>query len=58
MSRFAQPFLFRICMLCAYTRPRYQVSVFQDHWSSGSSDRGITVYKQMFANDRRFKIKM
>ena len=34
-SRFAQPFLFRICMLCAYTRPRYQVSVFQDHWSSG-----------------------
>ena len=28
---------FRICMLCAYTRPRYQVSVFQDHWSSGLS---------------------
>ena len=22
-------------MLCAYTRPRSQVSVFQDHWSSG-----------------------
>ena len=22
-------------MLCAYTRPRYQVSVFQYHWSSG-----------------------
>ena len=22
-------------MLCAYTRPRYQMSVFQDHWSSG-----------------------
>ena len=35
MSRFAQPFLFMICMLCAYTRPRSQVSVFQGHWSSG-----------------------
>ena len=35
MSRFAQPFLFRICMLCAYTRPRSQVMVFQYHWSSG-----------------------
>ena len=22
-------------MLCAYTRPRSQVSVFQNHWSSG-----------------------
>ena len=22
-------------MLFAYTRPRYQVSVFQDHWSFG-----------------------
>ena len=22
-------------MLCAYTRPRSQVSVLQDHWSSG-----------------------
>ena len=22
-------------MSCAYTRPRSQVSVFQDHWSSG-----------------------
>ena len=22
-------------MLCAYTRPRSQMSVFQDHWSSG-----------------------
>ena len=22
-------------MLCAYTRPRSQVNVFQDHWSSG-----------------------
>ena len=22
-------------MLCDYTRPRSQVSVFQDHWSSG-----------------------
>ena len=28
-SRSAQPFLFRICMLCAYTRPRYQVSVYR-----------------------------
>ena len=26
---FAQPFLFRICMFCAYTRPRYQVSVYR-----------------------------
>ena len=29
MSRFAQPFLFRIFMLCAYTRPRYQVSIYR-----------------------------
>ena len=29
MSKFAQPFLFRICMLCAYTRPRCQVSVYR-----------------------------
>ena len=29
MSRFVQPFLFRICMVCAYTRPRYQVSVYR-----------------------------
>ena len=29
MSRFAQPFLFRICMFCAYTTPIYQVSVYR-----------------------------
>ena len=29
LSKFAQPFLFRICMMCAYTRPRYQVSVYR-----------------------------
>ena len=29
MSRFAQPFLFRLCMVCAYTRHRYQVSVYR-----------------------------
>ena len=28
-SRFAQPFLFKICMFCASTRPRYQVSVYR-----------------------------
>ena len=28
-SSFAQLFLFRICMLCAYTRPRYQESVYR-----------------------------
>ena len=28
-SRFAQPFLSRYCMFCAYTRPRYQVSVYR-----------------------------
>ena len=28
-SRFAQPFLSRFCMFCAYTRPRYQVSVYR-----------------------------
>ena len=27
-SRFAQPFLTRFCMFCAYTRPRYQVNVY------------------------------
>ena len=32
-SRFAQLFLLRICMVCAYMRPRYQVSVYR---SSGS----------------------
>ena len=29
MSRFAQSFLSRFCMFCAYTRPRYQVSVYR-----------------------------
>ena len=28
MSRFAQPFLTRVCLLFAYTSPRYQVSVY------------------------------
>ena len=28
-SRLAPPFLFRICMLYAYTRPRYQVSIYR-----------------------------
>ena len=27
--RFAQPFLFKMCMLCAYMSPRYQVSVYR-----------------------------
>ena len=25
----AQPFLSRFCMFCAYTRPRYQVSIYK-----------------------------
>ena len=29
MPRFAQPFLFRICMFCAFSRPRYQVTVYR-----------------------------
>ena len=28
-SKFAQPFLSRMCMFGAYTRPRYQVSVYR-----------------------------
>ena len=47
-SRFAKPFLFRICMLCTYTRPRYQVSVFQDHWSSG-------IFKELGSTDNYFR---
>ena len=36
-------------MLCAYTRPRFQVSVFQDHWFSGSND-DITAVKSYFTD--------
>ena len=28
-SRFAQSFLIRFCLIYAYTRPRYEVSVFR-----------------------------
>ena len=28
-SKFAPPFLSRFCMFCAYTRPRYQVSIYR-----------------------------
>ena len=30
-SRFAQPFLSRFCMVGAYTRPEYQVSVYKNN---------------------------
>ena len=29
MSRFAQSFLIRFCMFCAYTRPRYKVNFYR-----------------------------
>ena len=29
MTRFAQPFLYRFGMFCAYTRSKYQVSVYR-----------------------------
>ena len=29
MSRFAQPFSSRLCMFCAYTGPRFQMSVYR-----------------------------
>ena len=29
------PYIFHVLYVLCFTRPRYQVSVLQDHWSSG-----------------------